>query len=282
LNVNAHATFRSNWQTGMGFSYNPFEISNNALRGASSLRRPIGVGPNVYLTSDTRKKVWANLNLGSFWGFENTVSGSNAGLSLTFQPLNALSIALSANYSYYWRRQDQFVENVNYNGITRSIVSSVEQQTWRFVTRINFNVTPDLTLQYYGQPYITRPLYSHFAYVSSPMAKQFNDRFHIYAPNEITLDNNNGTYLVDDNHDGTVDYSFSRPDFNFVQFRSNFVIRWEYIRGSELYLVWSKGNTPPVANELDTPVLGSLFDNAFGNDYARNIFLIKCTYRFLR
>jgi hypothetical protein len=137
-------------------------------------------------------------------------------------------------------------------------------------------------LQYYGQPYITRPLYSNFAYVSSPMAKQYNDRFHIYAPNEISVDNNIGAYLVDENHDGITDYSFGKPDFNFVQFRSNLVIRWEYIRGSELYFVWSRGNTPAVANELDTPVLNSLFNNAFDSEDARGIFLIKCTYRFLR
>jgi hypothetical protein len=201
---------------------------------------------------------------------------------VNFQPLNALSVSLSGNYSYNWRRQDQFVQNIFYNNTTRSIVASVEQRTVRFVARINFNITPDLTLQYYGQPYITRPLYSNFAYVSSPMAKEYNDRFHVYSSNEISYDNNNAAYVVDENHDGATDYSFARPDFNFVQFRSNLVIRWEYKRGSELYLVWSKGNTPPVADELDTPIFSSLFDNAFNNEQGRSIFLIKCTYRFLR
>jgi hypothetical protein len=282
LNTNMHGVFKNNWQTGFGFTYNPFEISNNALRGASAMRRPIGVGPNAYVTSDTRKKVYVNLNLGGFFGFENTVKNRNVNLSVNFQPLNALSINLSGNYSYNWRRQDQFVENILYNNTTRSIVASVEQRTVRFVARINFNITPDLTLQYYGQPYITRPLYSNFAYVSSPMAKEYNDRFHLYAPNEISYDNNNAAYVVDENHDGAIDYSFARPDFNFVQFRSNLVIRWEYKRGSELYLVWSKGNTPPVADDLDTPIFSSMFDNAFNNEQGRSIFLIKCTYRFLR
>jgi hypothetical protein len=283
INTNANATFKNNWQGGFGFTYNPFEISNNALRGASSMRRPIGVGPNVFISSDFRKKVYANLNIGGFWGFENTVTDRNANLTITFQPLNALNISLSGNYSYSWRRQDQFVENISYNNLTRSVVSQVSQKTLRFVARINFNITPDLTLQYYGQPFITRPLYSSFAYVSNPMAKQFNDRFHIYAPNEISYDNNNKIYLIDENHDGITDYSFNKPDFNFVQFRSNLVIRWEYIRGSELYLVWSQGNTPDVNEELATPVVRSLFDNAFvDHGQARGIFLIKWTYRFLR
>ncbi|MEO7984496.1 MAG: DUF5916 domain-containing protein, partial [Bacteroidota bacterium] len=279
LNVNAHAIFKNNWQTGGGFSYNPFEISNNALRGASSLRRPIGIGPNMYINSDTRKKLYASINIGGFSGFEHTVRNRNISLGLVFQPLDALNISLSGNYSYNWRRQDQFVQNISYNNTTRSIVGQVTQKTLRFVARINYNITPDLTVQYYGQPYITRPLYSNFAYVSNPMAKQFNDRFHVFTPAEIHY--NNGTYSIDENADAVTDYSFGKPDFNFVQFRSNLVVRWEYKRGSELFLVWSQGNTADAYNELDTPLFGSLFDNAFA-EQARNIFLVKWTYRFLK
>jgi Domain of unknown function (DUF5916)/Carbohydrate family 9 binding domain-like len=279
INFNAHAVFKNNWQTGGGLSYNPFEISNNALRGASSMRRPIGMGPNLYITSDTRKKIYSSVNLGGFAGFENTVKNRNIGLSITVQPLDALSISLSANHSYYWRRQDQFVQNVTYNNLTRSIVGQVTQKTLRFTARINYSITPDLTLQYYGQPFITRPLYSNFAYVSGPMAKAFNDRFHVFSPTEISY--SNGTYFIDENNDAVTDYSFGKPDFNFVQFRSNLIVRWEYKRGSELYLVWSQGNTADAYEELDTPIFNSLFDNAFA-EQSRNIFLVKWTYRFLK
>ena len=105
-------------------------------------------------------------------------------------------------------------------------MSEVSQKTLRFTARINYNITPDLTLQYYGQPFISRPVYKNFAYVSNPLAKAFNDRFHPFTSNQINF--SNGQYRVDDNADGTVDYSFSNPNFNFVQFRSNLVVRWEY------------------------------------------------------
>jgi hypothetical protein len=91
-------------------------------------------------------------------------------------------------------------------------------------------------------------------------------------------------YQVDENKDGVVDYTFDKPDFNFVQFRSNFVMRWEYKRGSELYVVWSQSNTPDADADLDNNVRvpKSLFNNAFGHDDARNIFLVKWTYRFVK
>jgi hypothetical protein len=278
-NVNGHAVFKNNWQTGMGITWNPYEVSNNALRGAPAMRRLAGIGHNNYVTSDTRKNIYVNLNINNFWGFDRTMRSSNYNATVVMQPMNALSINLGVSYGYYFRKQDQFVENVTYNNTLRSIVGEVKQKTLRFTARVNYNITPDLTLQYYGQPFITRPLYSRFAYVSDPMAKNFDDRFHVFNTNEISF--NNGVYEVDENTDGITDYSFGQPDFNFVQFRSNLVVRWEYRRGSELFLVWSQGSTPDAFGELDTPLFSSLFNNAFA-DQSRNIFLVKWTYRFLR
>lgn len=279
FNFNSHATFRNNWQAGTGLTWNPYEVSNNALRGASSLRRPGSLAHNVYVTSDFRKKVYANLNLYNAWGTQKSILNNEISLGLYFQPLDALKFSISAAYSYYFREQDQFVENLAFNGAGRSIVSEVKQQTLRFTGRLSYNITPDLTIQYYGQPYITRPLYNNFAYVSDPLAKEADDRFHVYSPAEISF--SNGRYLVDENTDGSTDYSFNQPDFNFVQFRSNLIMRWEYRAGSEIYFVWSQGNTPNAYADLDTPIFTSLWDNVFA-EQARNIFLVKLTYRFLR
>lgn len=279
FNFNSHATFKNNWQSGTGVTWNPFDISNTALRGATSVRRPAAIMHSFYTTTDYRKKLYASINLFNLWGFNHTIADNEISFGLYYQPLDAMRISLSADYSYYKRRQDQFVDNTSYNGATRTIVSEVKQKTLRFTGRISYNITPELTLQYYGQPYITRPLYDRFAVVTAPLAKKYDDRFTILQPAQLSF--LNGQYLVDENEDGSADYSFDKPDFNFVQFRSNLVIRWEYKPGSELYLVWSQGNTPDVGNELDTPLAGSLFDNAFA-EQSRNIFLIKWTYRFLR
>jgi hypothetical protein len=280
FNFNTHATFRNNWQSGAGVTWNPYEISNNALRGTSSLRRPAAINQFFYLTSDYRKKFYVNLNLFNLWGFDNTVKDNEVTLDLYAQPMNAFKVQLSGSYGYYWRRQDQFVSNVAYLNTSRTIVGEVKQEALRFTGRLSYNVTPDLTLQYYGQPYINRPLYNHFAYVSSPLANNYEDRFHVFTPNEIS--SNNDSYHVDENGDGITDYSFNKPDFNFVQFRSNFVVRWEYRPGSELYFVWSQGTTPTDAlTDLTTPLAESLFNYAFSNQ-SRNIFLVKCTYRFLK
>jgi hypothetical protein len=280
FNINAFGTFKNNWQGSTSFTWNPYDVSNNALRGAAALRKPSGIGWSANVNSDYRRRLFGGINFFKFWGTRSVIGYNSAGLSLTYVPINSLNITLSANYENNWRKQDQFVQNVPYNNTLRTIVGQLKQQTIRFTGRLNFNVTPDLTIQYYGQPFLTRPVYQQFAYVANPMAKLYNDRFVPYTESQISF--SNGRYSVDENNDGNTDYSFIKPDFNFVQFRSNMVVRWEYSPGSELFLVWAQGNTADAYAELNTPVFESLFNNAFAGGNARNTFLLKWTYRFLR
>lgn len=85
------------------------------------------------------------------------------------------------------------------------------------------------------------------------------------------------TYEVDENQDGALDYGFLNPDFNFFQFRSNLVIRWEYKPGSALYLVWSQGRTGlgVTGDFIYRDDIQSLFDI-----HPHNVFLVKFSYCF--
>ncbi|MEZ4903242.1 MAG: DUF5916 domain-containing protein [Spirosomataceae bacterium] len=279
FNTNLHGNFKNNWRVGSGTTWMPYRISNNALRGGSSLRQPAGINHWFYIQSDSRKKITANLQTFNYWGFGQTARQSNYSLGLQAQPINALTVSVGIGVNKNYRKQDQYVSLIDVGGQQRVIVSELNQQTLRYTLRLNYNITPDLTLQYYGQPFITRPLYKNFGYVIDPLNKTYDARFHRFSEKEIHFENN--TYYVDENRDGVVDYSFDKPDFNFVQFRSNLVARWEYKAGSEFYLVWSQGNTPDVGQDFDKGVGQNLFDNLF-SEQARNIFLLKFTYRFLK
>jgi hypothetical protein len=110
------------------------------------------------------------------------------------------------------------------------------------------------------------------------MADNYRDRFKIYSQNQITLAGS--TYNVDENSDGSVDYSFDRMDFNVQEFLSNLVIRWEYNPGSSVYLVWSQtrtsSNSSPNMNIFND--MGDLFNMA--DNKPHNVFLVKFSYRF--
>jgi len=113
--------------------------------------------------------------------------------------------------------------------------------------------------------------------VTNAAAKRLDNRVAWYDQQQITKEN--GQYLIDQDRNGTTDFSFDDPDFSFVQFRSNLVMRWEYIPGSELFLVWSQGATG-FANPMDR--LGYSLRDQILNQKLENTFLIKVTYRFAR
>jgi hypothetical protein len=273
-----HFWFKNNWRIGGGFTYNPQDISNNALRGTTALRKPPGFGVDTYVESDARKKIsfYGNMNTGH--GYQKVVKFFSVSAGINYQPFNALQLSIDPGYGKSSREQDQFVTNVSYGNQVRSIVSHVNQHNFSLSTRINYYITPNLSLQYYGQPFIFRATYKDYGYVQDPLNKAYDKRFHTYASNEISI--SDGRALVDENTDGAIDYSFQLPDFNFIQFRSNLVVRYEYVPGSEIFLVWSQGIQPNAYGDLNTPLVESLFDNVF-DQQAHNIFLIKFSYRFL-
>jgi len=99
----------------------------------------------------------------------------------------------------------------------------------------------------------------------------------MYNSTQISLTDE--VYNIDENLDGNIDYTFNKPDFSFVQLRTNLVARWEYIPGSELFFVWARGGS--TYNDPSTSLGRSLRDQVTNNKL-EDTFLIKATYRFVR
>jgi hypothetical protein len=153
------------------------------------------------------------------------------------------------------------------------LFGKLNQKTLSITFRINFTINPELSIEYYGQPFISAGKYSAFKKITHGTADKFRERFIEYTPVELTYDPLHNTYNV---NDGGV-FSFSNPDYNFRQFRSNLVVRWEYLPGSTIYLVWSQGRTSNDSNGLFS--FGSDMKDLF-KITPHNVFLIKFSYWF--
>ncbi|MCH7691788.1 MAG: hydrolase, partial [candidate division Zixibacteria bacterium] len=99
---------------------------------------------------------------------------------------------------------------------------------------------PTLSVQLYAQPFVAAGSYSRFKEVVDPRAKEFYDRFRNL---DDELNCVNGNCDVDLDNDGSADFSFVQPDFNFGEIRSTLVIRWEYKPGSVLFFAWQHGRS---------------------------------------
>ena len=273
-NVNSWVNFKNNWFGNLGFNYRPISHSNTALRGGPRLRNSTFVNYWNNIGTDNRKKVRISISNNGGKTVDNSFNFFSIRPSISYQPMNSLQVSLTPSYSIN-NDKLQFVKNVEVDNETKYINAKIEQRTLSMSLRVNYIVNPNLTIQYWGQPFVSRGRYSNFKSVIDAQANNFEDRFTRYTNTQITLDDENGIYNVIE--DDNTAFSFDKPDFSFVQFRSNLVVRWEYIPGSEVFLVWSQGITG-LGNPTEN--LFTNLDNQILGQEKENTFLIKATYRF--
>lgn len=279
FNFNTHLYFTNFWRFSAGTTrYGP-NISNADLRGGPALKYPGMTEVWYYLSSDNRKKLWAGLNQWYDSGDKNYQSSFGTSFELAYRPFNALKISLDP--SFVKNKFDlQYVETIDYNDGERYIVASLDQNTYRLSARINFIFTPDLSLQYWAQPFISSGKYDTFKRITNASNDSYEQRYQIFADERINYNADEEIYEIDEMGNGEVDYTFDNPDFNFVQFRSNLVLRWEYIPGSELFLVWTQERTDNLATNIERKF--DRLSNGLFDAYPSNVFLIKATYRFMK
>lgn len=279
INSNFFSALKNYWSVGAGLTYEFKDISTKALFGGPKLRQSSGIYNFVNIGSDSRKKAQVFLNAGMFNGVgqdKGSVTVRNLNGNLSYQPFNALRVSLNVNYF----QQKRVIQNVSFDVFEdqdRYITGTIFQKTFSTSLRVNYSLTPNLSLQYWGQPFISKGNYSDFKYITDPTNRNFEERYHLYQAGQIDYSELDEVFRIDENLDGETDYSFDHPDFNFMEFRSNMVIRWEYKPGSEFFLVWTQSTTS--FGDPENNLFPSLRDDLFGNR-ADNIFLAKLTYRF--
>ncbi len=275
-NVSFNSQLKNYWSLGFGLNRQFESLSPGTLRGGPSLRSPGGWNIWYSTSTDTRRKLRFILAGSQFWGDQNNSRSQSISLGFTFQPSNALNITVLPTYALN-KRNLQYVSTQDFNEEDRFIMGRIDQKTLALTLRLNYSITPDLSIQFYGQPFVSAGNYIDFKHITQPRADVYTERYQLYSPEQLSYDEDSDLYRVDENQNGETDYEFWNPNFNFLEFRSNLVIRWEYQPGSAVYLVWSQGRTgyesrgnfdyqDDMQRLLDLP--------------AHNVFLVKFSYCF--
>ena len=268
-NLNGYFEFLNKWALSTSVSYTTQALDTRILRGGSAMLLPEIWDQSLYVKTDPSAKICFELNT------ELSTSGCRSAQyysvqpGLKYTPINTLK--LSASFNYSGNRNDlQYITTTGSNNGQRYILGKIDQKTLGITFRVDYNITPELSIQYYGSPYATVGKYSNFKRVTNYRANNYPDRF---AGLTSTLNSSN-TYEVSENNNN---YTFSNPDFNFSQFRSNLVFRWEYRPGSQFYLVWSQDRTA-----FSQPGSQNLNDgmSSIKGIFPNNILLAKFNYWF--
>ena len=279
--IQGDVSWINNWSTDLGIGVNNNRFTNAFLRGGPRWRS----ANNSYLFggfgSDRSKKLSFRVRYTNVSSDEEVFNRNRYTISFNYQPVDALNISLE-NQLEITKDRAQYVSTEDFGNDQRYILGNIKNDEFTTTLRLTYSINPNMSIQFYGQPFISRGRYSNFNFVNNSIASSINDRVNFYSSDQIseTIDTDgNAIFSIDENRDATEDYTFDKPDFSFVQFRSNLVARWEYIPGSEIFLVWAQG---VVGSEDPGERLGSSLRNQVLNQKKDNTFLIKVTYRFVK
>ncbi len=245
FNVNAHAMFTNNWATGTGGNLNPQPFDDRGTRG----------GPGVY--GNAQRSIWAYVegddrpavSIGMFTFNSTDGKGTtfhDLNPTVSYRPSSFLKVTGGLHVSRN-RDESQWVEAT---GDGRYVFGRLHQDTVGLTARLNYTVTPALSIQIYAEPFVSAGDYSNFKELVNGRSKSYEGR---YRP---------------------IEYAGS-PDFNYRSFRTTNVMRWEYKPGSALFVVWQQGRE----RTIDRGTFD--FNRDFGGIFdapARNVFLIKWSY----
>lgn len=266
--------FKNQWRLTTGIAYFTAGVDTRLLRGGFDMKIPSASEVKISLQSDPSKRYIGMIKYNYNKRGNNSATLMSISPGVTVRPFNMLKLGISGDYMEN-RDELQYVttKTIGEEG-KRYILGTINQKTLGITVRVDLNLSPEFSIQYYGSPFISRGNYSDLKKVTSPMAGEYKDRYSIYQ-NALLV---NGRYQLPDFDGSTpVILSIDNPDFNFHQFRSNLVAKWEYRLGSFIYLVWSSEKTG--RNGFSKSSFGESYrylKEAFPN----NIFLVKLNYWF--
>ncbi|MCE1197914.1 MAG: carbohydrate binding family 9 domain-containing protein [Marinilabiliales bacterium] len=257
-NFNGHLQLTNQWSFHAGFNMDTESLQASQLRGGPMMLIPGDRSLWYYIVSDPRKKI-----------------------SFQYRGMHLRQNNESASMDQYAPSRNkndlQYIDALDYGNSKRYVLGDIDQKIFSFSFRVNLNILPNLTVQYWGQPFITAGKYSRYKYVTQARAKAYAQRFMLLTPAQVMGPDENDTFGIDENKDGQVDYRFDNPNFNFKEFLSNLVVRWEYLPGSTLYLVWSQ-------NRRLTDTSGNFdywenFRQLYQEQKPNNTVMLKLSYR---
>ncbi len=272
-NVNGNVQFHNYWHAYAGFWQGFESLSTGALRGGPAFLRPYTMNFWSGFNTDSRKTLRGGLNLNG----SSQPASDTWGVSVSPRVSWRAASNMDFTFGYRFFRQFdswQYLDQQDALGETQYLFGQLKQTTSGLTFRGNLTFTPTMSLQLYAEPFVSTGAYEGYRRVDDPRGATFADRFEDFRDDQIATDED-GNLAIDIDGSGQPDVFLDNPNFTFLSFRSNVVLRWEYKLGSTLFLVWQHGRVGDNANP----------DFSFGqglNDMFRlegqNTFVVKVNY----
>ncbi|MFC1593673.1 DUF5916 domain-containing protein, partial [Candidatus Neomarinimicrobiota bacterium] len=222
-NVNGNLTFINYWTIGGGININLPGYHTTATWGGPAIKTESRKNLWSYVASDNRKPI--NIEVLGYRG--STGEGTNwFGIepSINWRPTEKFSLRAYMGYNQTydtWANWQDYesLEDLQ-TGQFEYLMVEFDQKTISATMRLDLTLTPNLSIQYYGSPFITAGKYKNFKKLIDPDGEEFSDRFLEYEQSTQNYNEQDEIWEIDYNNDGVVNYEISNLDFNFRQYNS--------------------------------------------------------------
>ena len=256
-NTNTHITFKNNWSFHAGGTLGQLGTTydDRSARGGPAIRQDSYIAPWMGINGDDRRALVPMMWVNYFKGSDGRSHSLNLNPELDYKFLGRFSSAVSVNWTHNIS-DNQWFGNFDDALGAHYTFAHLDQHTTSVTARLNYTFTPDVSLQGYLQPFVSKGTYSNVRQLSAtPRAANYDDRYAPYINPSVTDD---------------------PGGFNFKAFQSNMVFRWEYNPGSTLFVVWNEGRQGYNGLEGTQSFQGDVRD--LFRLHPANTFLVKVSY----
>jgi uncharacterized protein DUF5916 len=230
-------TFRNFWNINTYFDYFPGSFDHSATRGGPTMATTRSWNCVFRLANSFGAKNSWNARI--YYG-EDELGAETYRLSggLSLRPSTRFQFTATPNYLRAMASRQfvtKLIDSVSFaTDSTRYVFGFIDQSTFSLQLRANYTIGPDLTLEIYAEPFAGSGRYRGLGELAQPRTFRLKE----YGTSGTTSTRlSSGDYEITD---GPYTDTIPNPDFNFLSFRSNAVLRWEWRPGSTLFLVWAQ------------------------------------------
>jgi uncharacterized protein DUF5916/cellulose/xylan binding protein with CBM9 domain len=245
IHLSTDLLFSNYWGMSASGDANFGLYDHRETRGNGLYRKPVNYATNISMYSDSRSNVV--LTLGQNFGWDEKFrreNGTSIGVSIRTPSWMEWNLSTGVDHV---NRLEAWVDTIRVSGAVRSIFADRSTDQVNCTIRSTITFTKELTLQLYGQLFLAKGHYETFR------------------------------QLVGTSDFQPPDHYGRNPDFNTQSFNTNVVLRWEYLPGSTLFLVWSQARSGA----------GGEYSSTFANNVdatfvipPSNVVLLKLSYWF--
>jgi len=251
--LGGNITLPNSWKVNSQVNYFRDALSRSEARGGPRMLDPAFGQWSLELTTDERRPVVLAPRLRIGRGAQDSQRELELGLTtrLHVSPRLEVQVAPSFLSSTTGAQYVTATRAVPYDPTfgTRYIFAELERRDLGLEGRVNWILTPRVSLQLYTQPLVSSGDFVTFRQLlraESYDFQDFQDGTFVEGMESprcsvgTTCVDATGLRWIDFDGNGFADHSFPDPGFSIRSFRTTGLVRWEYRPGSTLYLVWQR------------------------------------------